>query len=259
MDPQVSSGLKLERSEGQQPLYMTLATILSKDIRGGKYKPSTILPSEKELTALYGVSRITVRQSLRVLREQGLITSHPGVGTIVRAQPAGSVFDAVNSTEELLAFVGNTEMHAVSRKDILVNEQLALQLECAPNILLSEACFVRKNPGSALPMSYVKIYVNPKLAKAQITPPVSKSPIYKNIERLFNIRVTEIRQDVTATILDDELAEILETKVGEAALQITRFFFDVNQSVIQVSLSFYPASRYKQSARFRANNLTNIG
>src|SRR5690606_21329280 len=133
---QVPGSLKLERGEGQQPLYMTLATILSKAIRDGTYKPSTIMPSEKELTALYGVSRITVRQSLRMLREQGLITSHPGVGTIVCALPAGSVFNAVNSTEELLEFVGNTEMHAVSRKKIVVSEQLAAQLECTPGITL---------------------------------------------------------------------------------------------------------------------------
>lgn len=249
------TSLKLDR--GGQPLYAMLAAILRKDIAEGKYPPASSLPTEKELTELYGVSRMTVRQSLRLLREEGLISSHPGIGTIVREFTANNgVFDAVNSTEELLHFVGHTEMHAVSLREVQLDQALAAQLDCQPNLLMSEACFLRKTPGSPLPMSYVRIYVPPRYAEAQLTPPVSNTAIYQRIEQLFNLRVTEIRQDVTATLLDPETAAILQAQPGEAALQMTRFFFDANQTMVQASISFYPASRYKQSARFRVNHNT---
>jgi DNA-binding GntR family transcriptional regulator len=56
---------------------------------------------------------------------------------------------------------------------------------------------------------------------------------------------------VTATVLNEELASILKTSVGEAALQMTRFYYDANQQLLQVTISYYPRSRYTQSARFR--------
>lgn len=243
---------RLARSAGQQPLYSALADILSREIHDGKYLPASTLPSEKELTERYGVSRQTVRFALRMLRDKGLISSHPGIGTIVRepVQKQGR-FNAVNSTEDLLQFVGDTEMHALSIREVVVDAQLAGQIECKPGQLMSEATFLRKTPGSDLPMSYVRIYVHPRYAAAQVKPPVSNSPVYQNIEKMFNLRVREIRQDVTATVLDADLATVLQATPGEAALQMTRFFYDGNQSLVQVTVSFYPRSRYTQSARFR--------
>ncbi|MBN3722678.1 GntR family transcriptional regulator [Burkholderia sp. Ac-20379] len=243
---------RLSRSAGQQPLYSTLAEMLSREIHEGKYPPASTLPSEKELTERYGVSRQTVRFALRVLRERGLISSHPGIGTIVREpMKAEGRFKALNSAEDLLQFVEGTEMHAQSIREVIADAELAQHFECKPGLLFSEATFVRKSPGDSLPMSFVKIYVPPRYAAAQQKPAVSNTPVYQNIEKMFNVRVREIRQDVTATVLDAELSAILETSPGEAALQMTRFYYDANQQLLQVTISYYPRSRYTQSARFR--------
>ena len=48
-------------------LYHQLATILREQILSGQYSPNDQLPTETELVAEYGVSRITVRQALRNL------------------------------------------------------------------------------------------------------------------------------------------------------------------------------------------------
>lgn len=237
---------------GRQPMYAALADVLTRDIREGKYKPSSTLPTEKELSELYGVSRQTVRQALRNVKDLGLISSHAGIGTIVREPADQKTFSSVNSIEQLLDFVGNTEMHAVSLRQVTVDEEKAQKLECKAGSLLSEVGFVRKTPGSDQPMSYVLIYVHPRFAAAQITPKISSAPIYKNIESLFGVRVHEVRQDISATVLDQSLADILEAKVGTPALEIMRFYYDANGGMVQTSVSYYPADRYTQSARFRA-------
>ena len=56
-------------------------------ILGGDFEPGSQLPSEKDLVKMLGVSRSTLRESLRRLEEQGLITRRHGVGTFVRSQP----------------------------------------------------------------------------------------------------------------------------------------------------------------------------
>lgn len=209
------------------------------------------------LSERYDVSRQTVRQALRMVRDQGLISSHAGIGTIVRA-PAGrqNMFSSVNSIEDLLEFVGTTEMHRVSRRELTVYAALARTLECKPGQLLSEVAFLRRTPGEERPMSYVVIYVPPRFAAAQETAAVTSSPIYKNIERLFGVLVHEVRQDITATVLDAPLAALLQATEGAPALQIKRFILDANGGPVQTSISWYPADRYTQSARFRATRDT---
>jgi GntR family transcriptional regulator len=53
-------------------------------ITQGTYRPGSQLPTEAELGELLGVSRTVVREALRVLEEEGLITRRQGVGTFVR-------------------------------------------------------------------------------------------------------------------------------------------------------------------------------
>lgn len=246
--------LQVAAGPGRQPLYAALAAMLTRDIEEGKYPPSSTLPSEKELTERYSVSRQTVRQALRILRDQGLISSHAGVGTLVRAQQGAQTrFSSVNSIEDLLQFVEKTEMHTVSLREVTVDAELARRLECKEGLVLSEVAFLRKTPGSDLPMSYVLIYVHPRFAAAQKTTPISNTPIYQNIERLFGIQVREVRQDISATVLDASLAKLLMAKKGDAALEIKRFFYDANGALVQTSISYYPADRYTQSARYRAS------
>jgi DNA-binding GntR family transcriptional regulator len=135
-----------------------------------------------------------------------------------------------------------------------VDAALARKLECREGLLLSEVAFLRKTADSHVPVSYVLIYVHPRFAEAQKTPPVSNTPIYKNIERLFGVRVHEVRQDISATVLDAALAKTLAASPGDPALEIKRFFYDVNGSLLQTSISYYPSDRYTQSARFRATS-----
>ncbi len=53
-------------------------------IARGLYRPGSQLPAESELVQLLGVSRTVVREALRLLEEDGLITRRHGVGTFVR-------------------------------------------------------------------------------------------------------------------------------------------------------------------------------
>jgi GntR family transcriptional regulator len=53
----------------------------------GTFGPGSQLPGEMELVTLLGVSRTVVREALRILEEDGLITRRRGIGTFVRKHP----------------------------------------------------------------------------------------------------------------------------------------------------------------------------
>jgi len=65
------------------PLYFQLKEIIKDKIDSGKLKPGDILPSERELSQVYQISRPTIRQALKELVNEGLLYREKGKGTYV--------------------------------------------------------------------------------------------------------------------------------------------------------------------------------
>lgn len=63
--------------------YRAIADDLAAKIRDGQYAPGQALPAQRELSAAYGVTLMTLRQALRELDAEGLIVQRPGKGTFV--------------------------------------------------------------------------------------------------------------------------------------------------------------------------------
>ncbi len=70
-------------ANSSQTRYAEVASLLAKDIIGGRRVVGSLLPTELELADQYGVSRHTVRAALKVLQELGYISRKKAVGTIV--------------------------------------------------------------------------------------------------------------------------------------------------------------------------------
>jgi DNA-binding GntR family transcriptional regulator len=68
------------------PLYFQITLQLQQAIDSGALKPGDRLEPELELTDQFGVSRPTIRQAIEHLVNQGLLTRHRGVGTVVVAR-----------------------------------------------------------------------------------------------------------------------------------------------------------------------------
>lgn len=76
----------MTRHAEQAPAYQRIASELTRRITDGELPAGSILPSEAELKAEFGVARETVRQALKLLEDQGLIEVHPGRGRFVRGE-----------------------------------------------------------------------------------------------------------------------------------------------------------------------------
>lgn len=70
------------RTEGV-PIYVQIRESLRAEITRGDLKRGEQLPSENELAARYSVSRMTIRQSIEELVDEGLLYRRHGVGTFV--------------------------------------------------------------------------------------------------------------------------------------------------------------------------------
>src|SRR5215472_9864244 len=82
------------------PRYHQLKEILREKIRSGEWKPGDIIPSERELSETYGISRMTARQAITDLVNEGLFYREQGKGTFVSQRKI---------TQQLLHLTGFTE------------------------------------------------------------------------------------------------------------------------------------------------------
>jgi DNA-binding GntR family transcriptional regulator len=78
-------------AKSDDPLYMQVVRALKDEIVSGIYPVGSQLPTEEELCDRFSVSRYTVREALRRLREDSLVSSRQGAGTtVVPPHPADS-------------------------------------------------------------------------------------------------------------------------------------------------------------------------
>ena len=90
----------------------TLTEAAQEEIRqailSGTYRPGSQLPGEMELVTMLGVSRTVVREALRMLEEDGLITRRHGVGTFVRKHPILNNLSLDFGTTDMIVSAGMT-------------------------------------------------------------------------------------------------------------------------------------------------------
>ena len=92
---------------GRVPAYRRIAADLADRIRAGYYRHGDALPAQRELSASYGVTLMTLRQALQELREQGLIVQQAGRGTYVTPAQAAYRMDTLRSFVEDLREQGH--------------------------------------------------------------------------------------------------------------------------------------------------------
>ncbi|GGA62578.1 GntR family transcriptional regulator [Ornithinibacillus halotolerans] len=90
-------------------LYLQVIDKLKEDIEAGNYKENEKLPSEFELAKNLGVSRATLREALRLLEEDNIVTRKHGVGTFVNPKPiVSSGIEELNSVTYMIEQAGKT-------------------------------------------------------------------------------------------------------------------------------------------------------
>jgi GntR family transcriptional regulator len=103
-------------------------------ILSGAVAPGALLPSEKDLSARYGVSRVTLRQSMRSLQDAGLIAVRHGVGSVVleRSRAVTHGLDSLSSLETFAREAGQTiGTDQLEIEEIRADERLAARLNVA--------------------------------------------------------------------------------------------------------------------------------
>lgn len=146
-----------------QPRYSQVKSHLLKLISGGELKPNDRVPSENELVAALGVSRMTVNRALRELADEGVVVRLPGVGTFVAdSRPHSNVMRVRNIADEIRARGHTHSAKVVTLEEVTANARLVERLEVRPGDKLFHSVILHLESGQ--PIQVEDRYVCPRLA-----------------------------------------------------------------------------------------------
>jgi DNA-binding GntR family transcriptional regulator len=236
-----------------QPRYLLLAQSLMQDITDERYAVGGSLPTEAELCRQFGVSRYTVREALRRLREAGLVSRHQGVGTRVKAKAAVTRYvQSMAGLSDLLQYAQNTRLVVRTEREVVAAGALCELLRCKAGmrwLLFEGTRFVGR---SSLPMAHTQVYIPAAYGAIRQYIGSLKVAIYTLIEKHFDERIVEARQEIGAVPLNAKIARLLHVRPGSAGLSITRHYFGADDRLLEVAVNLHPTlDHYRYSMRLR--------
>ncbi len=235
--------------------YLQVARTLRKEIVEGVYPVGSQLPTEHELCDRFAVSRYTVREALRRLREDNLVSSRPRTGTLVVPRPSSdSYVQHVMSINDLLAFATDTQFAIDSITMVTIDDELAARTGLTSDEQWLTVRGLRLPKGAGTPeaaLCRTEYYVNRAFAGVGRMLQRHDGPIFPLIEDLFGLSIVEVHQEITAILIPAALADGLDVEPGSPALQVQRTYTTSDGQVAQVTINTHPACRFRHSMTMR--------
>jgi GntR family transcriptional regulator len=227
------------------PIYMQLAQKLRQDITEGKILAGEALPSERDLCALMGASRVTVRKAIELLIEEGMLSRRQGSGTYVtpRIQAPGSFLTSFSEDAE--ARGETTTTHWMEKKKGFASDEEARLLELkvdAPVLRLSR---VRLADGEPLAIENAVV-------PADMLPTAEKlgNSLYKALAERGN-RPISGQQKIRAALAGPNEAKLLGVEEGVEILRIERLTRRADGRPVELTRSAYRGERYEFVSELR--------
>lgn len=215
-----------------------LYLLLKEQIVAGAWGLGERLPSEPQLAARHGVSRVTVRRALEGLVRDGIIRRSPGAGTFVAKPPAPAPIaaDLVDMLAHLAAMGRSSRVRLLGFEYIAPPPHVAEALQLPRGVSVQHALRVRLAAGT--PFSYLSTYVPEPIGWNFSRRDLARTPLLALLER-SGVIAERAEQTVTATLAGPEAASALDVQVGAALLALTRVVFDEQGNGVEYLSALY--------------------
>ena len=147
-------------------------------------------------------SRHAVREALRLLTEDGMISRRPRAGSLVIGQaPTAHFTQRVASVQELLRYPSTTERRSVSNGYVQADHELALQLRCAAGGSWFCIEALRFASGSPLPLCHTRVYVRPEYAGIVRHHRHGTIPFADQIAEMYGVLAESTELEISASLV----------------------------------------------------------
>jgi len=228
------------------PKYAQVVAEIKKRIEQGEYPPGSLLPSEHQLVADFGVSRPTIVKSLSVLRQDGWIDTQQGKGSFVRGRPALAGAERTRPAENLL------ELPETDLSGELVQAGVKLAPAYVTTLLGLEPgakAFLRQLllGGDGGPVELASIWLPMELASGTslASPELLDESIRHHLQARKKIRFDHAVERISARQPTGEEATLLQVAADSPVLNVIVTAYDATTRPLQVVDIVLPGDRHE--------------
>jgi len=232
---------QLMQDQGQTsglPLYQQLQRALRVAIDRRLYAPDAALPAERVLAADLGLSRITVRKAIDGLVEEGLLVRRQGAGNFINNRVEKNFAKLTSFSEDMRARGRTPHSTWLKRSAGTVTPEEALRLRLSPGAPVYR--FHRIRFADDVPMCLEQATV---VASCLPSLDAVGDSMYEALEAAGN-RPVRALQRLSALLLNEEQATLLQTKAGEPGLCVERLGFLRDGRAVEFCRSYFRGDLY---------------
>ncbi len=233
-------------SEAASPLYEKVKDYILGNISNGTWPRNCKLPSEHELVATTGVSRMTVHRALRELTAAGFLTRIQGVGTFVKMPEPRAGLLEINSIAAEIEGRGNRHASTViSMERTITSPDLAKRFEFNNRRKVFHSVIVHLE--NEIPVQLEERFVNPELVPGYDEQDFSHKTTFDYLMRVTP--VTELEHLISAVAADEDASRLLRIPIGGPCLLLHRRTWS-GATVATVNNLTYVGNRYSLGSRY---------
>ncbi len=219
-----------------RPVHVSIRDDLRMRITAGEWVAGDRLPSEIDLAGRYGVARMTIRQAIGALADEGLVVRRQGLGTFAADRLATRRVGALLSFTEEMASQGRDVKTTLIKAGVEQPPDRAREaLQLAAGAAAVTIQRVRIVDGGPLVVQHSWLPYA-RFAGLDADPLINGS-LYATIEGRYGVRITRARQVFTATATGEPEAGLLELEPGSPVLQITSITYDGTNRPVEFAMS----------------------
>jgi GntR family transcriptional regulator len=223
-------------------LYYQLKEILVDKIKSNEWEIDSKIPTERELCDLYEVSRITVRQALEELENEGLLYRKQGKGTFVTAPKIEQRLSSFYSFSEEIRNMGYTpstdiiEFKAIAGDEMIARHfnEKGMMVYCIKRLRLAN------NEPFAVEISYIPCDLCPGLTADEI----AAKGLYNTLKTKYNLIPNEAIETFEAVVINSNDAFYLHVGKNAPGLLLERCTY-ANERIVEFCHGIIRGDRYK--------------
>lgn len=228
----------------KQPLYDQLVDILTEKIEK-EYRPGDLLPSERELSERYGLSRTTVRLALQELEKLGMVVRQHGRGTFVadRSTQVANLSQTYSFTEHMRSLGREPETTILEFSELDADKNLAEHM----GTRLGDRLFKLKRLRAAdgIPMMVEVTYLPVRKFLTLTRRQLDGMPLYDVMEKLYHEKIRVAEEEFFASVARPADAHLLDIPENAPVLDLVRTTYNMSNEIIEYTLSVARADQFK--------------
>ena len=228
------------------PLYRQLKNMILNEIKSNSLAIDSKIPSERELSEKYGISRMTARRAIDDLVKDKYLIRIIGKGTYVIDISKSSEFTRVISfTEDMLKLGYSVKSKILKFNLFEAGEEVLSRLKCLKNEKVFE--IVRLRLADNVPMALQSSYILSKFCPNLLDYDLSVNSLYGILEKEFKLKPSYANNILETKIINREEMNLFGVQKEIALFVLDQTTYLENGVAFEYVISIYRGDKYKFS------------